>query len=90
MRRTFKNQLLIVLILFVNIAFCQTNNHIIISGTKCSIVPPKDFLVSTSFSGLQNVEKGASIMISELPTSYQSMSDNFTADALKTKGMMLI
>ena len=90
MKITFKGQLLIALMIFINIAFCQTNNRIIISGTKCSIVPPKDFSVSTSFSGLQNVEKGASIMISELPTSYQSMSDNITADALKAKGMMLI
>ena len=90
MRIAFEDLLLIVLLIFVNIGFSQTNQHVIISGTKCSIVPPKDFLVSTSFSGLQNVEKGASIMISELPTSYQSMSDNFTVHALNTKGMTLI
>lgn len=90
MKITFKSQILVVLMMFINITFCQTINHVIISGTKCSILPPKDFLVSTSFSGLQNIEKGASIMINELPTSYQYMSDNITADALKAKGMMLI
>lgn len=60
-----------------------------ISGTKYSIVPPEGFSTASNFSGFQNVEKGSSIMITELPNSYFKMSDAFTPEALKTKGMIL-
>ena len=89
MKFTVKKALFITLITLTN-AFSQTTDYISILGTKCSILAPKDFLPSTSFSGLQNVEKGASIMINELPSSYFFMSENFTAENLKSKGMTLI
>lgn len=89
MKFTIKKILFISLITLTN-AFSQTNDYVAILGTKCSILAPKDFLQSTSFSGLQNVEKSASIMINELPSSYFFMSENFTAENLKSKGMILI
>jgi hypothetical protein len=59
-------------------------------GTKCSMIPPGGFVAATTFSGFQNAEKGASIMINELPAPYQPTVDGFTAEALKTRGMTLI
>ncbi|KQS92772.1 hypothetical protein [Chryseobacterium sp. Leaf394] len=85
-----KNRLLLTLLLFGQIAFGQTEKHIKVSGTKCSLVPPSGFVVATNFSGFQNTETGASIMINELPAPYQSLIDGFTAEALKSRGMNLI
>ncbi len=85
-----KNGLLLALLILGQIAFGQTEKHIKVSGTKCSLIPPSGFVVATSFSGFQNAETGASIMINELPAPYQSISDGFTADALKSRGMTLV
>ena len=82
--------LLLTFLLIGQLSFGQTEKHVKVSGTKCSLIPPEGFLAATSFSGFQNAEKGASIMINELPAPYQTLVDGFTADALKTKGMTLI
>ena len=89
MKFTFKKALVITLLTLTN-TFSQTTDYLIILGTKCSILPPKDFVPSTSFSGLQNLEKGASIMINELPSSYLFISESFNAENLKSNGMTLI
>ena len=85
-----KNIILPVLLFLGQIAFGQTEKHIKVSGTKCSLVPPSGFVAATNFSGFQNTETGASIMINELPAPYQSLVDGFTAEALKSRGMTLI
>jgi hypothetical protein len=72
------------------LSFEQTDGHIKVSGTKCRLVPPSGFVAATSFSGCQNIETSASIMISELPAPYQTLVDGFTVEALKTRGMTLI
>ncbi len=85
-----KNRFLIVFLLLVQISFGQTGKHIKVSGTKCSLIPPSGFVAATTFSGFQNAEAGASIMINELPAPYQLLVDGFTAEALRSKGMTLI
>lgn len=85
-----KKNLLIALLLFTISFNAQTTEHILIPGTKLSIIPPKDFVLATNFSGFQNAEKGASIMVSDLPTSYTKMSEVMNKDALKTQGMVLL
>ena len=70
-------------------AFAQ-DKLVKITGTKCSLIPPAGFIVATNFSGFQQVEKGASIMINQLPVGYQSIVNDFTAEALKAKGMTLV
>lgn len=85
-----KNRLLLAFLFLGQIAFGQTEKHIKVPGTKCSLIPPSGFVVATNFSGFQNTETGASIMINELPTPYQSLVDGFTAEALKLRGMTLI
>ncbi len=84
-----KNRLLLVFLFLGQIAFGQTNKLTKVPGTKCSLIPPSGFVAATTFSGFQNLETGASIMINELPTSYQSLVDGFTAEALKSRGMTL-
>jgi PsbP-like protein len=85
-----KNRFLLTLLFFTQITFGQTEKHIKVSGTKCSMIPPNGFVAATTFSGFQNAEKGASIMINELPAPYQSLVDGFTSEALKSRGMKLI
>lgn len=85
-----KKTLFIGLLILAQISFGQTEKLTKIKGTKCSLIPPKGFVVVTAFSGFQNAEKGASIMINEIPAPYQSIVNGFTAEALKSKGMLLI
>lgn len=85
-----KDRILLAFLLLGQIAFGQTEKLIKVSGTKCSLIPPSGFVTATNFSGFQNVETGASIMINELPVPYQSIVDGFTVDALKSRGMTLI
>ncbi len=85
-----KNKLLLAFLFLGQIAFGQTEKLMKVSGTKCSLIPPRGFVAATTFSGFQNVETGASIMINELPAPYQALVDGFTAEALESKGMTLI
>jgi hypothetical protein len=83
-------RLLLTLLIIGQMSFGQSDKHIRVLGTKCSLIPPDGFVVATGFSGFQNVEKGASIMINELAAPYQTLVDGFTAEALKTRGMTLV
>lgn len=84
-----KIRLLLSLLFVGQIVFGQTENLIKVAGTKCSLIPPVGFVAATTFSGFQNAENGASIMINELPAPYQSLVEGFTAEALKSRGMTL-
>ena len=85
-----KYRFLLAFLIVGYLSFGQTDKHIIVPGTKCSLIPPTGFVATTNFSGFQSSETGASIMINELPVPYQQMADGFTAEALKTRGMNLI
>ena len=82
-------RILVLFLLIGQLSFGQTNTPVVVPGTKCSIVPPEGFEPATSFSGFQNAETGASIMINELPAPYETLAAGFTAEALRTKGMTL-
>jgi len=84
-----KIKLLLSFFFLAAIASGQTSRHIKVPGTKCSIIPPDGFVPATNFSGFQNAKTGASIMINEIPVSYQSIENSFTAEELKKRGMML-
>jgi hypothetical protein len=85
-----QSRLLIIALFIGQLSFGQTAKHVKIAGTKCSLVPPVGFVAATSFSGFQEAETGASIMITQLPAPYQSVVDGFTAEALKARGMELV
>jgi len=84
-----KNIILFSLLLISIFSFGQTSS-VQIPGTKYSMIPPEGFILSTNFSGFQNNETGASIMVMDIPTSYSSLVSGFTKEALKTKGMNLL
>ena len=85
-----KNRLLLAFLFLGQIAYGQTEKLIKVAGTKCSMIPPSGFVAATTFSGFQNAETGASIMINELPAPYQTLVDGFTEESLKSRGMTLI
>lgn len=82
--------ILLLVFFFSQISFSQTEKHIKIPGTKCSMIPPEGFVAATNFSGFQDEITGASIMINEIPGPVQSIIDGFTEEALKTKGMSFV
>jgi hypothetical protein len=81
---------LIPLLIIACSAAAQTKEHKAIAGTKCSMIPPKGFTAATAFSGFENEESGASIMVTEIPESADKIGESFTAEALKKQGMQLI
>lgn len=85
-----RNVLLFLMLFFATGSFAQTAGPVPIPGTKCSLVPPAGFVAGTNFAGFQHVESGSSIMVNELPAPYQTMTDGFTAEALKSRGMTLL
>ena len=85
-----KSICLFILLLIGQYSIAQTKDLQKVSGTKCSLIPPLGFVASSTFSGFQDNESGSSIMINEIPASYQTIVDGFTADALKVRGMTLI
>ncbi|WP_298147307.1 hypothetical protein [Flavobacterium sp.] len=82
-----------ILFILTLLVFCFENTnaqkHVSVLGTKFSLIPPDGFTSASNFSGFQNAENGSSIMITEIPSSYFIVSKGFTAEALKTKGMIL-
>ncbi len=85
-----KGKILFGLLLFVQFAFGQTGKPVKVLGTKCSLIPPVGFVASATFSGFQDSKSGASIMINEFPSPYQSFVDGFSVEALRAKGMTLV
>lgn len=85
-----KMKVLFIVIAIANIAFAQTEKHTLIAGTKYSLIPPDGFEAVTNFSGFQNKQTGASIMLAEIPGPIEKVSEGFAADQLKAKGMTLL
>ena len=84
-----KNIILFSLLLISVLSFGQTKS-ILIPGTKYSMIPPEGFKLSTSFSGFQNIEKGAEIIVVDAPINYFTFRKIFTKEALKSKEMDLV
>lgn len=80
---------LVVLLMLGHLVCAQSGKRIQVAGTKCSLIPPAGFTTATTFSGFQEKASGASIMINEMPASYNVVVNGFTEDALKTRGMTL-
>lgn len=66
-----------------------TSNHDPIDGTKISMIPPEDFTKAVNFSGFQQDESGASIMVLDLPGPFSEVSKGFTEEGLQSQGMTL-
>lgn len=68
----------------------HTESHVWISGSKISLVPPKDFTPAQNFSGFENRSTFASIMLNEIPTSVDNIVGNLTPEALLKQDVKLI
>ncbi|MEZ5017816.1 MAG: hypothetical protein R2800_12235 [Flavipsychrobacter sp.] len=88
----YTQHLLLLTFLFNSIfCFAQSNKHVIVPGTKCSIIPPSGFQLVNNFSGFFNQKTGASIMVNKMPTApYRTVANGFTKEALASEGMTLI
>ncbi|WP_192821409.1 hypothetical protein [Rufibacter sp. LB8] len=54
------------------------------------MTPPAGFIKATNYPGFQQEATGASIMVTELEGPVQELMTGFTADNLKTRGMVLL
>lgn len=79
-----------ICIAFNTVLFAQPATHQPVTGTKYSLIPPAAFTPSSSFSGFENTKLSSSIIITEIPASFEAINKSFTAEALKTRGMVLI
>jgi hypothetical protein len=70
-----------------NINNTLTSNHVYIKGTKISLIPPKDFISSNNFQGLEHSESGSTIMIVEIPAGFSEISKGITKESLSQNGV---
>ena len=60
-----------------------------VPGMRVLLQPPAGFEPADRFAGFQRVEERASIMVTEIPTSFAEMDAGLNAQALATQGMTL-
>lgn len=90
-----KNIISIIITLCVSLcAFGQksidnklTDRHLNVTGTKVSLIPPKDFTQALNFLGFQHDQSGSSIMILDIPGPYSRTSEALTEENLRSQGV---
>lgn len=60
-----------------------------VPGTGVRLAPPPGFVAATNFTGFQQDETGASIMVMALPAPFPKATEGFNAAGLKTQGITL-
>ena len=65
-------------------------SHTDVRGSKVSLIKPPGFTTADTFPGFQQDSTQASIVVTEIPASYQQVVRGFTAATLKTRGMTQI
>lgn len=68
----------------------RTENHLIISGTSISMVPPEGFIPSSHYLGFQDAASGSSIIINQIPARYLTFKNSFSDTYLRPKRIELI
>lgn len=66
------------------------NDRLDITGTRISLIPPDGFSASSRFTGVQNEELEASIMIIQLPAPVGEVTGSFTPEQLARQKMVLL
>lgn len=64
-----------------------TTNHVSVTGTKISLIPPKGFTRAQNFVGFQQDESGSSIMILDIPGPFSEVSKGMTKENFLSKGV---
>lgn len=84
-----KNCIYLLIFFLSSSLLAQNDSAIIVIGTKCTMSPPKGFTPGVGFSGFQQPETGASIVVAEFPAPYKQLVLGFNGNALKSQGMKL-
>ena len=63
--------------------------HTPVPATRVSLIKPKGFTAAKNFSGFEQTNTGASIIITEMPAPYTQIASGLNAANLKTRGMTL-
>jgi len=85
-----KNYIYLFLFFLSSAVFTQNDSLQNVTGTKCSMAPPKGFIPGVGFSGFQQAESGASIIVAEFPAPYKQLVSGFNGNALKSQGITLV
>lgn len=85
-----KKLLLLFGLLMWVVAPAQTPEHLLVPGTKVSLIPPAGFTAASSFSGFEQPDAAASIMVADVPGPVQQMKTGMTPAALAKRGMKLL
>lgn len=80
---------LVLFLIFPFCSFAQNDSVIAIPGTHCSLIPPRGFVIADRFTGFFENLTGSSIMINEIPESYQKMIPQLTPEAFLTQRMII-
>lgn len=64
-----------------------TNNHLNVSGTKISLIPPQGFTKAQNFVGFQQDESGSTIMLMDIPGPFSEVSKGMTKENFLSKGV---
>lgn len=67
----------------------MTTNHVTVSGSKVSLIPPKGFTNAQNFGGFQQEENASSIMVMEFPSPFLAISKGMNKEGLLSKGIIL-
>lgn len=87
----FKLKLFVFLAMLIAMVSTSTSHAEHVAGTSVSIDPPPGFVAADRFAGFFDSERGASIMVSELPGDFEQTGAAFRDKAqLLARGMTLL
>lgn len=64
-----------------------TKAHLLVRGTKVSIIPPKDFTNAPNFLGFEHNPSGSTVMVLDIPGPFSETSKGLTKEKLLTNGV---
>ncbi|HEY9875148.1 MAG TPA: hypothetical protein V6D12_17070, partial [Candidatus Obscuribacterales bacterium] len=67
-----------------------TQTYTPVRGTRVSLIKPEGFTPAKNYSGFEQNNTGAGIMITEMPAPYSQIAPGLNAANLKTRGMALL
>jgi hypothetical protein len=89
-RRTLSTIAALLLVAGLSAPSVALAERVRVPGTGASLEPPVGFSLAERFPGFQLAERGASIMVTELPGPAEAMRRGMTRKQLASRGMTLI
>jgi hypothetical protein len=85
-----RRSLAVLVLAAITVASGAFAERVRVPGTTVSLNPPPGFTPAERFPGFQEVNRGASIMVTELPGPASKMQRGMTRETLATRGMSLL